>query len=127
MLRRSKILNTTFSIVGDCEMSATWQTKYGSRRVRHDPPTLAEALSAAEGLTDDQEQQAIIAAELMGVPAIEGKAELKGLAPDHRRSTLTMVAPMRDKGARTIVVERKASRRFLTPPQRTASASLRNR
>ena len=28
-------------------MSADWNTKYGSRRVRHDPPTLDEAIFAA--------------------------------------------------------------------------------
>ncbi len=106
---------------------ATWQTKYGSRRVRRDPPTLAEALSAAQGLTEDRDQQVEIAAELMGVPVAEAKAELTKIAPDHRRSTLTMVAPMRDKGARAVVVERKTSRRLVALPQRLASASLRNR
>ena len=35
------------------EMRTTWKTKYGPRRVRHDPPTLEEAIFAARGLTDD--------------------------------------------------------------------------
>ena len=43
-------------------MSEDWQTKYGTRRVRRDPPTLEEAIFAAIGITDDQEQQAEIAA-----------------------------------------------------------------
>ena len=46
-------------------MSTTWDTKYGKRRVRHDPPTLEEAIAAARDLTDDLEQQAEIAAGLM--------------------------------------------------------------
>ena len=31
-------------------MSTTWNTKYGPRRVRHDPPTLEEAIFAARGI-----------------------------------------------------------------------------
>ena len=49
-------------------MSTTWNTKYGPRRVRHDPPTLEEAIFAARGLTDDLEEQVAIAAGLMELP-----------------------------------------------------------
>ena len=49
-------------------MSEDWNTKYGSRRVRRDPPTLEEAIFAAIGITDDQDAQAEIAAALMGLP-----------------------------------------------------------
>lgn len=49
-------------------MSATWMTKYGPRRVRHEPPTLEDALFAAEGLAMDPSQQLEIAAELMQLP-----------------------------------------------------------
>ena len=49
-------------------MSEDWNTKYGTRRVRRDPPTLEEAIFAAVGITDDQQQQAEIAAALMGLP-----------------------------------------------------------
>jgi hypothetical protein len=95
-------------------MSETWDTKWGPRRVRRDPPSLAEALAAAEGLTDDVEAQVEIAASLMGVPVDEAKAELQRLAPDRRETRIvTAVGPGRAKGARTIVVERKASRRVL--------------
>ena len=34
-------------------MSDVWDTKYGKRRVRHDPPEIAEAIAAAQGLSDD--------------------------------------------------------------------------
>jgi len=40
-------------------------------RVRHDPPTLEEAVVAAQGLSDDIEQQVEIASGLMGVPQEE--------------------------------------------------------
>ena len=50
-------------------MSDSWNTKYGSRRVRQDPPTLQEAIFAASGLTSDPGEQAETAAPLMGLPA----------------------------------------------------------
>jgi len=49
-------------------MSKPWNTKYGPRKVREEPPTLDEAIFAAAGLTDDPQQQAEIAAALMGMP-----------------------------------------------------------
>ena len=58
-------------------MSEDWNTKYGTRRVRRDPPTLDEAIFAAIGITDDQEAQAEIAASLMGLPieAVTGRSQ----------------------------------------------------
>ena len=58
-------------------MSEDWNTKYGTRRVRRDPPTLEEAIFAAVGITDDQQQQAEIASALMGLPFEEVLAEVK--------------------------------------------------
>ena len=58
-------------------MSEDWNTKYGTRRVRRDPPTLDEAIFAAIGITDDQEAQAEIAASLMGLPIESVPAEVK--------------------------------------------------
>jgi hypothetical protein len=40
--------------------SPTWNTKYGRRRVRNEPPALEEAIFAARGLTDDVEEQVFI-------------------------------------------------------------------
>ncbi len=57
-------------------MSASWNTKWGARRVRNDPPTLAEALVAAQGFTDDRDGQAEIAAGLMGVSVAEARGRL---------------------------------------------------
>ena len=74
------------------------------------PPTLAEAIAAAQGMTDDREQQVAFAADLIGADAADVRAELAKLQPD-RRATLTMVAPSRDRGQRVVVVERKMSRR----------------
>jgi hypothetical protein len=55
-------------------MNTTWHTKWGSRRVRKDPPTIEEALIAAESMTDDLAQRVEIAASLIGASVDEVKA-----------------------------------------------------
>jgi hypothetical protein len=91
-------------------MSTVWKTKYGSRRVRFDPPTLKEAIAAAQGLTDELQQQAEIAAALMDLPVEEVRAELLKLArPRNSRQIVTSSGP--EGAARTVIVERKQSRR----------------
>jgi hypothetical protein len=92
-------------------MSEDWNTKYGSRRVRREPPTLEEAIFAATGITEDQEAQAEIAAALMGLPIEIVTAEVKKLARTSARSTTRVIAG--EQGAqRSIVVERRVVRRF---------------
>ena len=92
-------------------MSTTWKTKYGPRRVRHDPPTLEEAIFAARGLTDDIEQQIEIAAGLMEVSADEVRAALKTSPPPRKQPTVAFTS--RGGTERSVVVERKPSRRVL--------------
>jgi hypothetical protein len=92
-------------------MSEDWNTKYGTRRVRRDPPTLDEAIFAAVGITDDQEAQAEIAASLMGLPIESVLAEVKKVARTTARSTTRVIAG--EQGAqRSVVVERRVIRRF---------------
>ena len=93
-------------------MSADWNTKYGPRRVRHDPPTLEEAIFAAVGITDDQEQQAEIAAALIGMPLDVVQAEVKKQARTNSRITATRVIAGEQGAQRSIVVERRVVRRF---------------
>lgn len=93
-------------------MSADWNTKYGTRRVRHDPPTLDEAIFAAAGITDDQEQQAEIAAALMGMPLEIVQAEVKKQARTNSRITATRVIAGEQGAQRSVVVERRVVRRF---------------
>jgi hypothetical protein len=90
-------------------MGETWQTKFGPRRVRHDPPTVAEALIAASGLTDDVQQQIEIAASLMDVPVEQVKTEaMKARAG--RKTIDTFAARGRTGMTRAVIVERKISR-----------------
>jgi hypothetical protein len=93
-------------------MSEVWKTKYGLRRVRHDPPTLKEAIVAAQGLTTELQQQAELAAALMEVPVEEVRAELLKMAPA-KNTTQIMASSGREGGARTVTVERRPSRRNL--------------
>jgi len=93
-------------------MSADWNTKYGTRRVRHDPPTLDEAIFAAVGITDDQEQQAQIAAALMGMPLDVVQAEVKKQTRTNSRITATRVIAGEQGAQRSVVVERRVVRRF---------------
>ena len=50
-------------------MSEDWQTKYGTRRVRRDPPTLEEAIFAAAGITEDWAGAGEEAGTCAGAPA----------------------------------------------------------
>ena len=96
-------------------MSGDWNTKYGTRRVRHDPPTLEEAIFAAIGITDDVEAQAEIASSLMGLPYDEVLAEVKKTARvSARTGTATRVIAGEQGAQRSVVVERRVVRRFAT-------------
>jgi hypothetical protein len=93
-------------------MSEDWNTKYGTRRVRRDPPTLEEAIFAATGITDDLESQAEIAASLMGMPLDAVQAEVKKIARSTIRSATTRVIAGEQGAQRSIVVERRVVRKF---------------
>lgn len=95
-------------------MSDDWNTKYGRRRVRRDPPTLEEAIFAASGITDDQAAQAEIAASLMGMPLDTVQVEVKKQARATIRTAATRVIAGEQGAQRSVVVERKVVRRFRT-------------
>lgn len=52
----------------------------GPPQVRHEPPTLDEAIAAAQGLAEAVEQQVAIAAGLMGVAEDEVRAQVLAAA-----------------------------------------------
>jgi hypothetical protein len=93
-------------------MSEQWQTKYGPRRVRREAPTLEEAIFAAMGLTENLDEQAEIAAALMGLPVEKVSPEVKKNARATARVTRVIAG---EQGAqRSVVVERKrVSRRIV--------------
>jgi len=89
-------------------MTEAWKTKYGPRRVRRDPPTLDEAIFAAQGLSDDPHAQVEIAASLMGVPPESVKAEMLRSGYNRTRPTRLISG---GAARRTVVVEHRVGRR----------------
>jgi hypothetical protein len=84
-------------------------------RIRHEPPSLEEAVEAAAGITDDLQLQAEFAAELMGLgvddvlPAV--KAAARAAAAPKR--TLSIAAPHGShQPERKVIVEHRTSRRI---------------
>jgi hypothetical protein len=73
---------------------------------------LDEAIFAAIGITDDQAQQAEIAAALMGMPLDVVQAEVKKQARSNSRITATRVIAGEQGAQRSVVVERRVVRRF---------------
>ncbi len=97
-------------------MSGDWNTKYGVRRVRRDPPTLEEAIFAAMGITDDPNHQAEIAASLMGLPLEDVQNEVRKASRAAARTTRVIAG---EQGAqRSVVVERRVTRRFASLDKR---------
>lgn len=96
-------------------MTTVWKTKYGPRKVRHDPPTLEEAIFAARGFTDDVEEQVSFAAGLIDMPEEEVRAALKKTAPLTRKPMPTLAFTSRGGTERSVVVEKKATRRVVIP------------
>jgi len=92
-------------------------------RVRHDPPTLAEAAIAASCLTDNLEHQAEIAAQLMGATLEEAQeaVRLQAVEAEREKRRIHIVPAVRPGDAgiarRPVVVERRPSRDFMTVPR----------
>ena len=93
-------------------MRDVWETKDGRRRVRVDPPTIEDAVLAAQGLTDDVEEQVEIVASLMPVSAQEARRAVLKMKRSGDESRVTI--PGRTGALRAVVVERKAPRRVAT-------------
>ena len=79
--------------------------------LRIEPPTLEEAIYAAQGLTDDVDDQVEIAARLMGLPEAEIRAAtLKAATTKPRISMRRPVQARVAAGRQPVVVERRAPR-----------------
>jgi hypothetical protein len=98
-------------------MSEDWNTKYGTRRVKRDPPTLEEAIFAASGITDDVQAQAEIAASLMGLPLEQVLPEVKKASRVAARTNTRVITSDQGTTQRAVVVERRTVRRFNFAPR----------
>lgn len=96
-----------------------WNTKYGTRRVRNEAPTLGEAIAAAQGLSDELNEQAEIAAALIGLPRDQVRTELLKVATPRKDAIKSVVFAGPASALRTIVVERKPARRVIAAADRT--------
>ena len=84
-------------------------------RVRREPPTVAEAVAAAQDLADDVEQQVEIAAGLIGLdpeevrPHVVAAAKAAAARP-HRAPEQRILAPTSPNRAppRAVIVERRS-------------------
>ena len=101
-------------------MSDIWETKDGRRRVRRDPPTVDEAVVAAQGLTDDPKQQIEIVASLMEVSPDEARVAV--LRMGQRKDVNRVTIAGRAGAPRAVVVERRTSR--VSMVQRRLGGSL---
>jgi hypothetical protein len=80
-------------------------------RVRREPPTVDEAIVAAQGLTDEVEQQVEIAAELMGLPHDEVRPLVQAASvrpKDRLGSERLVVQGPSQRATRVVVVERRS-------------------
>ena len=73
-------------------------------KVRHEPPTLEEAIYAAQGVTADIEQQIEFAADLMSMPAAEMRPHVVKAAAKPQLSNRVFV-PARSGMQRAVVIE----------------------
>ncbi len=96
-------------------MSEVWDTKDGRRRVRRDPPTVEDAVLAAQGLTDELSEQIEIVVSLMQISADEARGAVLRVGQRKEVNQITVAArPMRPgqlSAPRAVVVERRAPRR----------------
>ncbi|HZR62112.1 MAG TPA: hypothetical protein VFA80_14280 [Xanthobacteraceae bacterium] len=91
-----------------------WETRDGRRRVRRDPPTIEEAVLAAQGLTEETGEQAEIVASLMYISVDEARGAVLRLASksvDRITITARTGRTAAHAAPRAVVVERRAPRR----------------
>ncbi len=80
-------------------------------RTRYEPPTLEEAIFAAQGLTSNIEHQVQIAAQLCGAPECDVREAVL-----QAQAHVTCSTNVRPAGAqRLLIVERKARRGSFKP------------
>jgi hypothetical protein len=88
-----------------------WKTKYGTRRVRREEATIEEAIAAAQGLSDDRDEQVEIASSLMGLPQEQVRMALLNLAPVRKELTRSVTSAGPAARQRVVVVESRRPRR----------------
>lgn len=83
-------------------------------RVRHEPPTLDEAIFAAQGLSDNLREQIEIAATLIGLPEDQVRQRFMEQGSTARSANRMVVTSNRAGAQRSVIVERKTPRRIIS-------------
>lgn len=83
-------------------------------RVRHEPPTLDEAIFAAQGLSENLREQIEIAATLMGLPEDQVRQRVMEQGTTTRSANRMVVTSNRAGAQRSVIVERKTPRRIIS-------------
>ena len=97
-------------------------------RVRYDPPTLEEAVFAAQGLSDDPDQQIEIAASLMDAQVEEVRPLVLKAARLAAQGSRVVISSPRSGSERTVIVERaRSSRPRVALPPGMGPIRLNNR
>src|SRR5262249_59120367 len=94
-------------------MNDIWETKDGRRRVRRDPPTIEEAVVAAQGLTDDLKEQMEIVASLMEITPEEARGVV--LRMGQRKEVNRVTVAGRVGAPRAVVGETRPSTNVVLP------------
>jgi hypothetical protein len=82
--------------------------------IRFEPPTLDEAIFAAQGLADDVRGQTQIAAMLMGLPEDHVRAAVvNAVRPATRALSRLATSPRSASGRQVVVVERRGPRTIM--------------
>jgi hypothetical protein len=82
-------------------------------RVRHEPPTLDEAIFAAQGLSDNLREQIEMAATLIGLPEDQVRQRVMEQGSTARSANRMVVTSNRAGAQRSVIVERKTPRRVI--------------
>ncbi len=98
-----------YSLIMNCHVrSRPKPSKFsGPPRVRYEPPTIEEAVAAAQDLAVDPEQQVAIAAGLMGMPEDQVQSDVLTAAPRRTRSRPTRDWAPPTRSPQVVVVRRR--------------------
>ena len=79
----------------------------GPPRVRYEPPTIEEAVAAAQDLAADPEQQVTIAAGLMGMPEDQVRSQVLSAVPKRAFSRPARDWAQPTRSPQVVVVQRR--------------------
>jgi hypothetical protein len=108
-----------------CPTTNAYASHYIRKNTKSGSDADEEAIAAAQGLSDELNEQAEIAASLIGLPHDQVRTELLKAAPPRKDVIKSVVFAGLASAPRTIVVERKSARRAISAADRTDRPACR--